>query len=114
MMKVDEMSSVVRTGQADLEEKSICANGKEARPDLSFVLASKSEPPFRAGAIRVYFERGLEVDMRACPNTKCVTFGRIVYSVATRCPLCKWDLKSVLPASETAPAKPDRHLPASR
>ncbi len=35
--------------------------------------------------------------MRACLNTKCVGFGHIVYSVATRCPLCRWDLKSVLP-----------------
>jgi hypothetical protein len=52
--------------------------------------------------------------MRVCPNTNCVTFGRIVYSVATRCPLCKWDLKPVLPASETAAAaKPDRHPHAS-
>lgn len=38
--------------------------------------------------------------MRACANTKCVAFGRIVYSVATRCPLCKWDLKGSLPVSE--------------
>jgi hypothetical protein len=38
--------------------------------------------------------------MRACINTKCVAFGRIVYSVATRCPLCKWDLKITPPASE--------------
>ena len=40
--------------------------------------------------------------MRACINTKCVAFGRIVYSVATRCPLCKWDLNSVAPASEAS------------
>lgn len=38
--------------------------------------------------------------MRACVNTKCVAFERVVYSVATRCPLCKWDLKSLAPASE--------------
>ena len=44
--------------------------------------------------------------MRSCPNTGCVAFGRIVYSVATRCPLCKWDLKSTLPVSETAQPKP--------
>lgn len=42
--------------------------------------------------------------MRACANTKCVGFGRIVYSLATRCPLCKWDLKGLLPASEVGPA----------
>jgi hypothetical protein len=50
--------------------------------------------------------------MRACPNTGCVAFGRIVYSVATRCPFCKWDLKNTLPMSETAPPKPDRQLPS--
>jgi len=33
--------------------------------------------------------------MRVCTNTRCNTFGRIVYSVATRCPLCRWDLKPV-------------------
>ena len=53
--------------------------------------------------------------MRACPNTKCVSFGRIVYSLATRCPLCKWDLKSILPTSEVAAsAKPDQHAAVSR
>lgn len=47
--------------------------------------------------------------MRACPNPKCSAFARIVYSLATRCPLCKWDLKSVLPVSEIPDApKPDR------
>lgn len=59
--------------------------------------------------------RGLEVDMRVCPNTGCVAFGRIVFSVATRCPLCRWDLKAALPASETGPQpKPDQHLPSPR
>jgi hypothetical protein len=51
--------------------------------------------------------------MRACTNTECVAFGRIVYSVATRCQLCRWDLKNTLPLSETAPAKSDRHLPTA-
>ncbi len=46
--------------------------------------------------------------MRICVNTKCAACGRIVYSVATRCPLCKWDLKPTLPASEVgATAKVD-------
>ena len=40
--------------------------------------------------------------MRTCPNSKCVAFGRIVYSVATRCPLCRWDLKNEVPAGEVA------------
>jgi hypothetical protein len=57
----------------------------------------------------------LEVGMRACPNTGCVAFGRIVYSVATRCPLCKWDLKNTLPSRETAAAqKQDKHPSSAR
>lgn len=40
--------------------------------------------------------------MKSCTNPKCVAFGRIVYSVATRCPLCRWDLKFTLPASEVS------------
>ena len=52
--------------------------------------------------------------MRTCPNSKCVAFGRIVYSVATRCPLCKWDLKNILPTSEVSPAKSDERAMASR
>jgi hypothetical protein len=48
----------------------------------------------------------LEVAMRSCPNAGCVAFGRIVYSVATRCPLCRWDLKNTLPQSETTALKP--------
>jgi len=38
--------------------------------------------------------------MKICPNPKCAVFGRIVYTLATRCPLCKWDLKIPLPSSE--------------
>jgi hypothetical protein len=52
--------------------------------------------------------------MRACINTKCVAFGRIVYSVATRCPLCRWDLKFTVPASEAPQPKPRRDVPASQ
>ncbi len=52
--------------------------------------------------------------MRTCSNQKCVAFGRIVYSVATRCPLCKWDLKVSLPMSETHAAKSDSVSNASR
>ena len=61
--------------------------------------------------------------MRVCSNINCVACGRIVFSVATRCPLCRWDLKIAdlkiadlkiaLPASEVAPRpKADRQLPA--
>jgi len=52
--------------------------------------------------------------MRVCANTECVAFGRIVYSVATRCPLCRWDLKNALLASETAaPPKPEVRRPSA-
>jgi len=52
--------------------------------------------------------------MRACPNPQCVAFGRIVYSLATRCSLCRWDLKSPLPASETGTQrKPDGRVPSA-
>ena len=51
--------------------------------------------------------------MRACINPKCVAFGRIVYSVATRCPLCKWDLKFMLPVSEV-PASKSEPAPSTR
>jgi hypothetical protein len=37
--------------------------------------------------------------MRSCPNTACTAFGRIVYSLTTRCPFCKWDLKNPVPAA---------------
>lgn len=40
--------------------------------------------------------------MKICPNAKCSVFGHIVYTLATRCPVCKWDLKAPLPASEIA------------
>lgn len=53
--------------------------------------------------------------MRACKNTNCVAFGRIVYSVATRCPFCRWDLKITLPVSEvTASPKPASNSTATR
>jgi hypothetical protein len=51
--------------------------------------------------------------MRVCVNAKCAAYERIVYSVATRCPLCKWDLKPTLPASEVSAPK-TQNLPASR
>lgn len=51
--------------------------------------------------------RGL-LAMRICPNPKCAVFGRIVYIFATRCPLCRWDLKPVLPASEAVAAHPEK------
>lgn len=53
--------------------------------------------------------------MRACSNSKCVAFGRVVYSVATRCPLCRWDLQFIRPASEvTTSVKPQQQAASSR
>jgi hypothetical protein len=52
--------------------------------------------------------------MRACVNSKCVAFGRIVYSLATRCALCKWDLKFTLPASEKTASSNQRNAPQER
>jgi hypothetical protein len=43
------------------------------------------------------------VVMKICANPKCSVYGRIVYALATRCPVCKWDLKTTLPASEAEP-----------
>src|SRR5215469_12749716 len=39
-------------------------------------------------------------NMKACANSKYVAFERIVYSLATRCPLCKWDLRLIRPAGD--------------
>jgi hypothetical protein len=44
--------------------------------------------------------------MRTCTNEKCVGFGHIVFSVATRCPLCRCDLSRILPRSEVSSSKP--------
>jgi hypothetical protein len=91
-----------------LEEKSIRGRRKhvheerELRASVAFCAAD-------------FYRGDTEVNMRVCPNTRCVAFGRIVFSVATRCPLCRWDLKSTVPASETAAQpKPDQQVPAAR
>jgi len=47
--------------------------------------------------------------MRACPNIRCTVFGRIVYSLTTRCPLCKWDLKPILPKNSGAQNEREGH-----
>lgn len=39
--------------------------------------------------------------MKFCSNTKCVAYGRVVYTPATRCVLCRWDLKPPRMLSET-------------
>ena len=42
--------------------------------------------------------------MKYCPNYKCVAYGRVVYSQATRCAFCRWDLKPPRMKSELAEA----------
>jgi len=44
--------------------------------------------------------------MKICPNPKCSRFGRIVYALDTRCPVCKWDLKPPLASGESRAATP--------
>ena len=44
--------------------------------------------------------------MRTCTNEKCVGFGHIVFSLATRCPLCRCDLRTIIPRSEVSSSKP--------
>jgi hypothetical protein len=79
-----------------LEEKSIRSTQKDRGEDarlscyveaVRIALPSKILP-------------GL-TSMKVCPNSKCSRFGHIVYAVTTRCPVCKWDLKPPLQASES-------------
>lgn len=51
--------------------------------------------------------------MRTCMNAKCVAFGHIVFSVATRCPLCRWDIRRILPASEIPSSTKPAEQPAT-
>jgi hypothetical protein len=50
--------------------------------------------------------------MKYCPNYQCAAYGRVVYSQATRCAFCRWDLKPPRLKSEMtrdlpkAPAEP--------
>jgi len=39
---------------------------------------------------------------KACTNTKCPAYAHFVYTVAMRCVLCRWDLKSAQRVSDTA------------
>jgi hypothetical protein len=52
--------------------------------------------------------------MRACINTQCVAFGRMVYSVTTRCPLCKWDLRMIPAAKEAVATSKQTRQAATR
>jgi hypothetical protein len=39
---------------------------------------------------------------KACTNGKCPAYAHFVYTVAMRCVLCRWDLKSAQRISEVA------------
>jgi len=39
--------------------------------------------------------------MKLCPNYGCVAHGRVVYTQATRCVFCRWDLKPPIMKSES-------------
>jgi hypothetical protein len=48
--------------------------------------------------------------MKLCPNYGCVAYGRVVYTQATRCVFCRWDLKPPTMKSESrcdVPARPE-------
>jgi len=39
---------------------------------------------------------------KACSNSKCPAYAHFVYTVAMRCVLCRWDLKSAQRMSDAA------------
>ena len=39
--------------------------------------------------------------MKLCPNHGCAAYGRVVYTQATRCVFCRWDLKPPMMKSES-------------
>lgn len=52
-----------------------------------------------------------EMTMRLCVNCKCPSYGRVVYTGATRCLFCKWDLMPTWTQSEIVAAqKPGQEL----
>jgi hypothetical protein len=75
------------------EEKPIRPNQKDRR-EITSLRATMPLSRMRISAATTI--------MKICPNAKCSVFGHIVYTVVTRCPFCKWDLKSTLPSSEGA------------
>ena len=44
--------------------------------------------------------------MKFCPNYGCVAYGRVVYTQATRCVFCRWDLKPPRMKSEMTEMTP--------
>jgi hypothetical protein len=49
--------------------------------------------------------------MKLCANGKCPSYGHIVYTTATRCLFCRWDLKPTWTRNEIVAApKPGSEL----
>jgi hypothetical protein len=46
------------------------------------------------------------MNMKFCPNYGCVAYGRVVYTQATRCVFCRWDLKPPRMKSEMVETTP--------
>jgi hypothetical protein len=44
---------------------------------------------------------------KACTNSKCPAYAHFVYTVAMRCVLCRWDLKSAHRSSDAVGDGPD-------
>jgi hypothetical protein len=45
--------------------------------------------------------------VKFCDNPQCAVFGHLVYTPATRCRFCRWDLYPVRQHSEAAPRNAD-------
>jgi hypothetical protein len=43
--------------------------------------------------------------MKLCANHQCSSYGHIVYTTATRCLFCRWDLKPTWTRSEVVAAQ---------
>jgi hypothetical protein len=74
-----------------------CAAKRRFKKKNQFVTVEKKRlaaPGFDANFAHETTDFPRRPIMRSCPNTACTAFGRIFYSLTTRCPFCKWDLKN--------------------
>jgi hypothetical protein len=92
-----------RTLRTQPQKKKQCAQAeKERLASGSFVLGFCTK-------FSCIFVLG-EISMKLCPNYGCVAYGRVVYTQATRCVFCRWDLKPPIMKSESrrdVPAQPE-------
>jgi hypothetical protein len=49
--------------------------------------------------------------VKLCDNPQCAVYGHLVFTPATRCVFCRWDLYPVRQRSETAPLRDSPPLP---